>query len=500
MDYFILVLLAVGFLLVAYALGNSRNLSSAKVEIRLLEHKLSSYSGGDRLGDSDLFDVSETAESALIASLRGHLRSMKRAASAKALSAFNTEAGLRAFAGASIDRVSQVRAMSGIVLIFGLIITLVNLQGAVGSLNKVLEEGQSGTSHASVKALDPTALQMGMQGIAASATHAFRYSAVAIGMAAILLIIAAWQASQVQNLNRRLALATADITAIATVEETKASPDQALANLSEAVNQFSELTRVFEETNSGLKELASFGSKFEASSDLISKAVDSLPKQIQSGMVSISADVARGINEDLKHQVDYLKRIAAIYGDQQINIAAIQQYMDKMMEQIQTSATAIRQLEAAPRAIQSLAAAVSKFDASADSLVLNVHKLNEKVDHFSVEQLAAGTAQIQKLSATLESALAELRRMLGNLPGDLGAKLEVSISSLSTELSRVLATDAAKNMSDSTAKILGEIRTIQQTLASSFGNGQAQGPESARIQKQLEHIAAELTRVPKWRL
>src|SRR4051812_48790700 len=219
MDGIIVLLIAIGFVLIVLAVRNFRPLAAAQSEIAALERKLASYSGTERLYGTDIFDVSDSSDkSALTTSLRAHLRSMKRAATAKALSTFGVDAGLKAFSAASTSGVSQVRAISGIVLIVGLLITLANLQGAVGSLDRVLQESRGAHEHGNVKSLDPEALQTGMQGIAASATHAFRYSAIAIFTAAVLLGIATLQTSRAHNLNRGIASATSEIVAIAVAE------------------------------------------------------------------------------------------------------------------------------------------------------------------------------------------------------------------------------------------------------------------------------------------
>src|SRR4029077_18418753 len=145
------------------------------------------------------------------------------------------------------------------------------------------------------------------------------------------------------------------------------------------------------------------------------------------------------------------------------------------------------------------------------SLAADVHKLDEKVERFSVEEFASGTAEMKKLSAALDTAVLELKEMSSRLPGQFGSivdaaqrehaeHLQSAIARLSTDLSHVLVTDATKNLDESTSRIIREIRSIQQMLQSGSGDGRAQILDSVRIQKQLEHIAAELTRVPKWRL
>ncbi|MCU1285321.1 MAG: hypothetical protein JWO13_1671 [Acidobacteriales bacterium] len=520
MDLLLFGLGAIGLWLLAFAifafLGNLKGFRAADAQITIFESRLITHSGTERLSEGEVFEFSEGPSSAIASSLSAHLRSMKRAASAKALATFNTDAGLRSFAAASMAGVTRIRAISGIVLILGLVITLVNLQGAVASLDRVLQEGRAPTTSGASKALDPEALQTGMRGIAASATQAFRYSAIAIGIAALLLICAMAQTRSAHELNRRLCAATAELMAIAATEEVRTSPDHALANLSEVINNFSEMTRVFEKTNSGLEELASFGSKFESSAELISKAVDGLPKQIQTGMVNLSADVARGINEDLKHQLEYLKRIAAIYGDQQINITQIQKYMDGMAAQVESSSKSIRQLEGTPAAIQALTAVLNQFDSSTGILRTDVQKLNSKVSQFPIEEFSKATLEFKELSATLAPALSELKEAASELDAKVNSTLEQaqnnltektqsSIDHLVIEISRILSNGLSAGLEHSISNIHAEISTIQRMLSSAAGAGAGagNGNDSAglvAIQKKLIHISSELDRVPKWRL
>ena len=252
------------------------------------------------------------------------------------------------------------------------------------------------------------------------------------------------------------------------------------------------------------------GQRFDAAAELIGKAVQSLPAQIQTSIVNLSADVARGINEDLKHQLEYLKKIAVIYGDQQLTVAEVHSYVREVAESVAKSASAVSKLEGSPEAIRALAGAVARFEEVVGVMRSEASVLAAKVDRLPAEEISKSAASVERLATTVGPALEQLRATSAELDKRIHSSLSEAhteqLKTIRAELEQSMSaveaavTSVEKNEASYLAKLQAELTTTGNVL-SGLSAMLARLPQASfgNIEQQLTHISNELGRVPKWR-
>lgn len=337
---------------------------------------------------------------------------------------YDLDRDLRALRGDVAMQLAVVRAAAGVLIIVGLLITLFNLRGAVGELertfsthieNAVQNGDATQSSGQPNKAIDTKTVREGMLGIAGAAKKAFLLSAIVICIAAALLVLAfiasQFAASRIrsfewwaEDLHRRLLEKAAS-----------RRPEDVIHNLSSTVEHLANLTKTFETTNSALQELKSFGDKMDSAAQQITLAVANLPSNIGASMATISAEVAQGINQDLRHQGEYLKGILAIYSDQQNVLKKMVDFIESVSKSQKASSDALLGLQTLPQQVQAVAQNV-KTAAETMALVHSTTKLLErKIEALPMDELNAASTELRASLANIgqiERTLTDFKEQL----------------------------------------------------------------------------------------
>jgi hypothetical protein len=316
---------------------------------------------------------------------------------------YDLDRDLRALRADATLYLTVVRAAAGVLIIVGLLITLFNLRVAVGELQRtfrthienVRQTDDTSSPEQENKAIDTKTVREGMQGIAGAAKTAFQLSAIVISLAALLLVLAfvssQFAASRIQRFEW-----WAEAAYHKCQEQVAAKrPEDVVHNLSATVEHLANLTKTFETTNSALQELKSFGEKMDNAAQQITLAVANLPNNIGASMATISAEVAQGINQDLRHQGEYLKGILAIYSDQQNVLKKMVDFIESVSKSEKASSEALSALRTLPQQIQAVADNV-KWSAETIALVRSTaEQLDRKVDALPTDELNAAAAELR---------------------------------------------------------------------------------------------------------
>jgi hypothetical protein len=240
------------------------------------------------------------------------------------------------------------RNLTGVVILCSLLVTLFNLQGAVGALGESflgLAAGQASTNQGKA-AREVQMIQQSMGNIAQTAHSAFLRSGqlifIATGILGFSIIL---QKRGQQSFMQFLGWANS-----AYFDALSRRPTDQLSQ----VDQFNRLIEKLDLVGSSMAVAGDLGSKLDASSAIVADAVSKLPESINASVVQLSAKVTTDISANLQHQIEHLKKILAIYGDQESRVRNIQSSLDEVSEAMKESTKTIGSLKALPEVIESL--------------------------------------------------------------------------------------------------------------------------------------------------
>ncbi len=438
------------------------------------------------------------------------------------------------------------RAIVGLLVLGSLLVTLLNMQISVAHLGDAFRGLSASTSNigSAVPSRAPTAaksnsrqakdpnkrepnksvssganpntdsqgdkverIQRAMASIADSARTAFQRSGwiILIGVLTLALNTYATRTARQSSLKFVKWAHTAYDEAFS--QRISRDPTSRMADLAKLINKMHEISSSFQETSGGLAELGQLGIKLDQSTLAISDAISRLPDSVRTSVTGLGGEVARYISEDLKHQLEYLKSVAAIYGDQETRIQEIQKILIETSQATQTSAAALKAL---PGEITNLRKSITKHAESTDALREDLTALSRKVDALPIMDLKAASEDIhgaiQRLADTgnaisgyatkLSEFLAGWRSAIHGEVNDVSKAVANSMQNISRELlaSLNVSNDATRA---AVQKLQRETDRLMPLLESLDKRTQSQAKESgdrlSRVSQELETLTKAVT-------
>jgi hypothetical protein len=415
--------------------------------------------------------------------------------------------GLRMFS-------ASARAVSGLLILGALLLTLFNLQNAVANLSGTFRDiAQSPVNQTTgtnqQQPLDSVSrIQVSMSSVADVASEAFRLSSVSIGCA-LLLLAASWlsqrHANQAMSDFTALGIRVHNTLLLPAEGADAATPEWDPRKATEALGN---AVVAFEGVSRDLGELATFRVQLQESTNAIKEAVEKLPTSINKSMGEVSTSVAKQIGDNLTQHYDVLMRILAIYGDQQKSMADLKAFAAEVSKQSKASTESLAALKGLGPSVDILSKAVSDFGGDTSVLTRTVMTLDEKVAKLPVMQIGDSVRQLKESGEELSRLLSESRNIQGDLSGFLGswraalsAEHKAVVGDVSASLTQVSnRLEALKGLADVSKSVNGlhpavaEVKSALSTAAGSINTLLALSPsrdQVAEISSRLERLDEE---------
>jgi hypothetical protein len=243
------------------------------------------------------------------------------------------------------------------------------------------------------------------------------------------------------------------------VEQATKAARATAVDFSQAVAQLAQATGRFETVGNMLTGLPALQGSIDASAQAISDAISSFPTHIEQSTGKISADVARGISQELHHQVEYLKGVLAIYGEQQVVLQTVLTHMGQMASDHAKAATSLASLSELPAALHDLRHATQGVASTNDRVasvtseldrkvaLLPVAEMKEAIRRFTdaATQFAAARLALDAILTSANAAIdslhaAGLKDTLASLDHTVNVAVTIS-SALTTQVDGLATTD-----------------------------------------------------------
>ncbi|HEX4771756.1 MAG TPA: hypothetical protein VH351_13035 [Bryobacteraceae bacterium] len=382
------------------------------------------------------------------------IESFQRADANRVLSFFNVDRQAGPLVQHLRTSASSFRASAGLLILMALVITLLNLQGAVSRLGQTFRQLSSAT-HVQSGGQDDEKIVNEVQGtmgnVAMIASNAFAVSGVTV-LGALLLLSGSLLVDVQARKGLRGFLSWAHGTYAARVIETgsRGSVDQK-ADFSDAITNFKSLIDSFAEVTGELSVLGEFRTELSEAVRTISTAVDRLPATIQSNMSSLSTQVTREIAEDLRNQYELLKRLLMAYADLGLTVKKVEEFNERLVNQSSAASDAIQKLGTIPENTyhlasigMSLAGLVSELNAKVTDLPsLDIKttynaltSLNGELDR-ALTNMESARQGMESRDSSIDLALKDVRRQVADLVGHQDATQRALLENVRSELSRL---------------------------------------------------------------
>ena len=397
-----------------------------------------------------------------------------------ALSQFDVEKQLTPIALRLRSLGSSTRSIAGLLILVALVITLLNLQGAVASLGDTFRQ----LADQSKPKGGPdvvSSVQNAMGAIAEKASSAFLASGITVGSAFILLMFALGLQRQAAQDLRRLIAWGHGAYAARLADNAKRTPAEQRVEFSDAIKSFSTLVDSFGTLSTELATLGEFRTELATAVSAISTAVDKLPATIQANISSLSSQVTREIAEDLKRQYEILNRLLAAYGDMGLNVKTIEKFTTEVLKQHGEASQALVALSGLPANMQRL----SQTSESLSTAVADLKRKTDDIPQFDFKPTESTLAEVEASLRGIQSSLSQFRDRTQLKQDGLDAVLGVLMTRIN---------DVGKSNEDLKQSAIGpltyQLAEIQRRLEAVDGNinrtdyGQLIGD----IQEQLTEI------------
>jgi hypothetical protein len=388
-----------------------------------------------------------------------------------------------------VTPVTRIRAIAGILIIFGLLLTLFNLRSAVLGMQRTFDvpidnrssagdgavtDGRARETAARVRELN---IQRSMQEIVGSAGTAFAFSAVAISSSVALLIGAILLSSDVE---RTVALCREWLNdrayAITNAARSAQSADPTAALLG-SLQTLNRLSTAFEQTSEALADLRGFGDSMTSAAEDIRGAVVGLPAHIGESVGQLSTNVTYGISQQLERQWNAIQSLIQIYGDQHGTLK-------KIVDAVSTSSDAAKEAAQSAKDSQGrlaeIATSMKEVAAAASSATRAADQLQSRVAELPIAEMRHMVAGIENRTISMEATAKAV-----------GA-LEPELKTLIADLDRTVS--AAGAAADGLGPALAE---LQRSVGSLARIGQAHSADLGSVRTSLEHVAQALLTLQK---
>ncbi len=318
----------------------------------------------------------------------------------------------------------EVRALAGVLILCGLIITLMNLQSAVGGLRDTFSE-LAAQQVASTSGDDTAAKVVGGMGIVAgAASTAFSISFMMISSAAVLLLLGLLIRTWALHLaNSFSGWAHESLAADLPIQ----TPLNVVAAEFRASSQALErLTTSFNEMTESFGALQGFADSMDRARSAIVKAMQQLPSHIRESVGTLSETFVNSVGEGLRNSSEHTHQILLIYGHQQQRIENIQAEVTAIRDFTAQVATATGRLEGMPErvadlttTVQTQAELVKRFELIVAELAIRVEDLPVEGLKEHVEALVRITGQVDSNVLSIDKVgqrIADSTNLLRQLP------------------------------------------------------------------------------------
>lgn len=444
-----------------------------------------------------------TGRSALDASANRYLASFRKAVDKGLIAAFRVEERIGEVAAQLRSMSAWPRSIVGLLILGSLLVTLFNLQVSVAQLGEAFHDLSRGNAQEGSAAAPPSGddkagrVQEAMGEIAGAARSAFGRSGVIIFLAVLILVLTLTVQHSAANTSRHFTTYAHNACDEALAAQAPRDPATHLADLGKLISQLHEVTSAFEDMNTGLSAVAEFGLKLESSSQQIADAVSRLPDNVKTSFVGLSSEVTRHIAEDLQGQLEYLKRIALIYGDQELRLREVREFLAQSTAEARRAADALASLAPLPAGMDKLSAILEVLARNTVALEHTVAQLDEKVNLIPVLDLKAVAGDLHGAVAALtrsEEAVHTSARAASALRGEMAKDLE-RIAEQNRNLAGEMAAAVSRG-NESLAAYLGRLesaagasaRQVSELLA---GLKQAQAADR-KVEERSFEVAAHL--------
>ena len=329
------------------------------------------------------------------------ITAFRAADASNALSQFDVEKQLTPVALRLRSLGTSTRGLAGLLILVALVITLLNLQGAVSTLGDTFRQLADQTKNQNVV----SSVQNAMGDVATTASSAFLLSGVTVGAALVLLICALGLQRQAGQDMRRLLAWGNSVYAARLADNAKRTPAEQRVEFSDAIKSFSTLVDSFGTLSTELATLGEFRTELATAVAAISSAVDKLPATIQANISSLSSQVTREIAEDLKRQYEILNRLLLAYGDLGLNVKTIEKFTTEVTKQHEEASKALVNLSGLP-------AYVFNLNASTKTLETAVTELKRKTDEipqFDIKPTETTLVEVESGLRNIQTSLTQFR-------------------------------------------------------------------------------------------
>jgi len=418
------------------------------------------------LSDESAAKITAQPRSELSLLLGDYVTLFDHAAAKSILSSFHVDRSASPILSRIRSLTSAPRSLVGILILGGLLVTLFNLQSSVAVLGDSFHQ-------LSIREAQPTldqadkgikAIQSSMGDIAHTAQLAFSLSGWVIGMAAVGLLVSVPIHHRGQQLARKF-VNWANLAYTEALTRSPADQQAQMEKFGELVDKMGDLITSFGQIGQSMATVSDFGSKLDESSRLVAEAVDRLPTTINASVVQLSGEVTKDISVHLQNQIEHLKVILAIYGDQEMRVRKIQEHLDDFSRLTQESFSAVQKLSGLPEKVDGLARSIGGLTTATANLSGTTRQLDEKVTAMPMADLRAGLTAI----VPMRDAVATLKNDLANVnhsQKELAATLTLQLAKTEESLNSLLGRTSAAGVEDQIKAIGVELLSIKEAIES----------------------------------
>jgi hypothetical protein len=407
-------------------------------------------------------------------------------------------------------RLGRAKALSGLLIILGLLITLNNLRVAVQEMRSALEPSQTAGASASPMDSAPATgsvapdskVRQGIGGIAAAAGTAFGYSTIAIGLAAFVVVLSVGA--------QRTANSAVGSFAAWLFERhderllAEAEPQDTASKLAYAADTLARVAIVFEATNDALADLNLFGVQLGAAATEISGAISELPSQIDNSMAKISSDVAQGIRSRLDHQGEDLKALFAIYADHGRVLSETIKFISQIAEANKAASAALVSLGRLPADIEAVATFAATTGKAAAELTTTIQALDRKVEALpavelskAANHLSDAAGRIVKLGDEVAAIPETMKSAVASVVDEASRRDRAALAREVERLEAVLKTiknDVTADTAEHSTELQATLLRLQTAIdEASRRDGAALARELERLEAVLKTIKDDVT-------
>jgi ABC-type multidrug transport system fused ATPase/permease subunit len=247
-------------------------------------------------------------------------RTLQRAVQTRTLQYFDIEQGMRPVQRAFVRASGLLRPFAGWMLLVGIVVTLANLQGAVGSLSGAFRDISRVTAPGA-----PTSAQMsapvparerernvteGMANMALSASQAFRTSLAFIFLALVCMVASASLDRRGRQIFARYEGWAVEVYGSFLPSHLPVTQGNVAQMLTDTVTGMSEVVEELRTAASAFNRLEPLISSMSRANDSIQQAMQKLPEDLRSSMSNVTSEMISELSGTLGESTDTPRRFS----------------------------------------------------------------------------------------------------------------------------------------------------------------------------------------------